>query len=429
MADGTREFDMVIQGVYFRNRQAVARLVSASVILLALLVAGCGGSSQLTATPQAVSTPPATVDYAQAADEVLAAPIPDGVAPQLWDELTTELANQLKQVSRDEVPPTLLLSEPKIEFSARPDGIHWNGPSLHGDGNLDGVVDIADLTVIAAHYSQSPGTTESYIDYNLDGTVNVSDVSKLAQNWGKRTYTYTIEWSYSPTGQFRPMPDDVSAYFEDLHGATATYFVSFDGHGIRTLYYRLTYRKNEGLLITSHSITIAASDPYQPPSEPVSDVTAVVSSAGTITWSTRSVMPDGNQNGITEIYDIEKLAQLFGQQWTDPDGDSYSQGAAVADYSGDGIVGVADIAPLRMYWGSYITRFVISVSAVSATEGFNEVGEVDYFADFAGYNEYGFRYYEFTIPSPPPPPYWVTVTPYADDMPGVASTPLLVEAT
>lgn len=429
MADGAREFEMVILDTRFGIRHALARVAFITFLLLTLLIAGgCSGSSRLTATPSAASTPPATVDYAQAANEVLATPIPDGIAPQLWNELTAELAAQLKTVSREEVPPNLHEFEAGIELSAQPDGMHWYGPALHGDGNLDGVVNVADLTVLASHFGQSPGSTESYVDFNSDGIVNVSDVSKLAQNWGKRNYVYTVEWSYSPTGQFRPMPDDISAYFEDLQGATATYFVPFDGHGIRSLYYRLTYRKTEGLLITSHSITIAASDPYQPPSEPVSDVAAVVSSAGTITWSTRNVIPDGNQNGITEIYDVERLAQLFGQQWNDPEGGSYYQIAASADYDENGTIGIADVTPVRVHWGSYITRFVISVSTISDTEGFNEVGDVDYFTDFAGYNEYGFRYYDFAIPSPPPPPYWVTVTPYADDMPGVASTPLLVDA-
>lgn len=430
MADGAKEFDVTIQRTHIGIRHALARVASISFLLLTLLIAGgCGGSSRLTATPSGVPAPQAIVDYTQAANEVLAAPVPVGIAPQLWNELTAELANQLKSVSRDEVPPTLRVEEPSIEFSARPDGIHWRGPALYGDGNLDGVVDIADLTVIAAHYGQSPGTTERFVDYNQDGNVNVSDVSKLAQNWGKRTYVYTIEWSYSPTGQFRPMPDDVSAYFAEFIGVSVNYFVPFDGHGIRSLYYRLTYLKTEGLLITSHSITIAASDPYQPPTFPVNDLANAGGLPGHLSWSTRGVMPDGNQNGITEIYDIDALALHFGQQWTDPEGNNYFQVAAVADYSGDGTVGVVDVTPLRLSWGSYITRFVVSVSTVSASEGFNEVGEVDYFTDFAGYNEFGFRYYEFTIPSPPATPYWVTVTPYADNMPGVASTPLLVNAT
>jgi hypothetical protein len=51
-----------------------------------------------------------------------------------------------------------------------------------GDANLDGMVDIRDLYVLAIHYKQT-GQNWLTADFNADGKVNAADLGLLAQHW------------------------------------------------------------------------------------------------------------------------------------------------------------------------------------------------------------------------------------------------------
>jgi len=53
----------------------------------------------------------------------------------------------------------------------------------NGDINGDGAVNIADLSILAAHWGDS-GATLSEGDLNGDGVINIADLSILATNWG-----------------------------------------------------------------------------------------------------------------------------------------------------------------------------------------------------------------------------------------------------
>ncbi len=46
--------------------------------------------------------------------------------------------------------------------------------------NADGVINILDLTFVAAHF----GGTNAEADVNGDGTVNILDLTLVAQNFG-----------------------------------------------------------------------------------------------------------------------------------------------------------------------------------------------------------------------------------------------------
>ena len=57
-------------------------------------------------------------------------------------------------------------------------------PALPGDANLDGTVDINDLTVVLAHYGQT-GMTWSTGEFTGDGTVDINDLTIVLAHYGQ----------------------------------------------------------------------------------------------------------------------------------------------------------------------------------------------------------------------------------------------------
>ena len=57
--------------------------------------------------------------------------------------------------------------------------------ALPGDANLDGKVDINDLTIVLSHYGQSTGMSWSTGDFIGDGTVNINDLTIVLANYNR----------------------------------------------------------------------------------------------------------------------------------------------------------------------------------------------------------------------------------------------------
>jgi hypothetical protein len=55
---------------------------------------------------------------------------------------------------------------------------------LGGDADLDGTVDAADASVMAANWGRTDGVLWGHGDFNEDGAINDLDATILAQNWG-----------------------------------------------------------------------------------------------------------------------------------------------------------------------------------------------------------------------------------------------------
>lgn len=62
---------------------------------------------------------------------------------------------------------------------------------IEGDANLDGVVDVLDLAILATHYGTS-GTQWYTADYNADSVTDVLDLAILATNYGQSVQTQPI---------------------------------------------------------------------------------------------------------------------------------------------------------------------------------------------------------------------------------------------
>ena len=59
-------------------------------------------------------------------------------------------------------------------------------PALPGDANLDGKVDINDLTVVLGNYSQSVGMSWTTGDFNGDGRVDINDLTIVLEITARR---------------------------------------------------------------------------------------------------------------------------------------------------------------------------------------------------------------------------------------------------
>ena len=57
-------------------------------------------------------------------------------------------------------------------------------PDVPGDTNLDGYVDLSDLSTLASNWNTMTGMVWADGDFNADGAVDLSDLSSLAANWG-----------------------------------------------------------------------------------------------------------------------------------------------------------------------------------------------------------------------------------------------------
>ena len=76
-------------------------------------------------------------------------------------------------------------------------------PALPGDANLDGTVDINDLTIVLAHYGQT-GTTWSQGEFTADGTVDINDLTIVLAHYGNSSS------SSAPAAAAVPEPSTIS---------------------------------------------------------------------------------------------------------------------------------------------------------------------------------------------------------------------------
>jgi hypothetical protein len=403
--------------------RAVMRALSVLMLTAVLLCSSCGDSGSRAVTGlTAAAPPPVASTYSDAADEVLATPAPAGIDSGLWDGLTGELASRLREVSAGYEGPYSFAEQDDFKIQLDYQGVTWFGAALHGDGNLDGVVGISDITVVAANFGRAIDYGEEYLDYSGDRQVGISDMSVLARNWGRFGDSYILEWSETENGDRHLIANVAYGDFDNTMGYSLNdYSVPVEARYERSVFVHVARRHREGLRTTYTRLTACYSNPTMAPVNSVGDLVATPEAATTFTWTTRGMMPDGNQNGITEYFDLIVMSSHFGDSLEEcPE-------AVAVDYNSNGTVDISDLVPVFFNFGTYVTSFRIELSTVSATEGFHDIGSVDYFGGCAGFNQFGFRYYEYTL-TPPQPAYWVTVTPYADDMPGITSEPLLILA-
>jgi len=373
------------------------------VISCALILAACGGADARRLPSISAVGDGAQPALEQNADiaEILAAPVPDGVEPELWDMLKNKLAIELgkKTVAQE--------WDIELEWSYSSVGIAWTNGFMRPDGSGNGVVDIADLSPIAMHY----GSREHrYADYNGDGVVNIADIVELARKFGLSCSGFRVEFSNASAEEGFAYAGTVGyeEYFLELRWVRFYRFPS-ETRPEHPYWARVWVLNSAGRTIGYRVYEVKAVTGGVPPRCAICDLRMLHESSSTVIWSTKYIITDGNQDGVVNLFDAGGILDWWQVHTVE------EPLSAVADYDAGGSVGIEDFGPLSLDFGACIGSFVVEVSATSAEDGFLADGTVDYF-DSAGFNEYGFRYYEYTIAAPPENlVYWVRVVPYDID--------------
>ena len=119
-------------------------------------------------------------------------------------------------------------------------------------------------------------------------------------------------------------------------------------------------------------------------------------------WDNDFFTWDGNQDGVVNVADVAPIAQYFGISRTDV------PVAARADYDGNGKVGIEDITPLAVHFGEICSGFRVEISTHSRITGYSEAGMVDY-DEFAETEDHGFGLYSYAVDASVEGPAWAKV--------------------
>jgi hypothetical protein len=91
----------------------------------------------------------------------------------------------------------------------------WTGvTALPGDANLDGVVSVSDLSVLAANYNTTSGATWDMGDFDSNGAVSVSDLSILAAHYNSGSSS-TLSWADAYAQAFGTTSDTADETSDD----------------------------------------------------------------------------------------------------------------------------------------------------------------------------------------------------------------------
>ena len=419
----------------------------ACFILASTLASACGGGGGSSAPTPLENSPAALAGNSAAVAEVLAAPVPEGVDPALWETLTQELARELASVQQsrqasDYAPEWDLLQEFACS-SELVDGtryVIWNNGFFQSDGSQNGAVDVADVTPIAMYLGTycSSVSPARLADYNRDGKVSVADITPLAVHFGEICSGYRVEIStearragYTEVGTvgYREFTEKNENGFgvhryaveASVQGPAWAQVWALDADGAEIEWDAVAIAYDRPIGASSSSTPTGHWYPYFP----VSDLAVLSTSPAVVTWSSSFFAGDGDTSGNVAVTDVTPLAVYF-QRDTSSD-----PLATCADYDRNGVVDMLDLECMMDHFSECCSGFAVEVSMAGPTDGFWEDGCLEY--DYSTYevNEFGFRVFEYTIQSPPEADsYWVRVTPYDwDEVLGVPCAPVYFPAS
>ena len=215
------------QYVKLTNRRFVVRLTRTilTACLLGMLVSCAGGRREhppVAPLPGEGVTPPVisqgashetTLDEALAELEALATP--EGVDDARFSQLKSALANQLRTLNGERGTSKLVSTPPTGEanrvedltLTDNGDGTYtltWSYVNV-GDYNQDSVVNIIDISSLAAHFHEEAVPANEWIDGFKDGLIDIKDITPLAANFFVELADYLVEGASNEEGPYSPI--------------------------------------------------------------------------------------------------------------------------------------------------------------------------------------------------------------------------------
>jgi hypothetical protein len=178
-----------------------------------LLLSACGrGASHRQPSPlQATQSSVAMQDVLAQVDGYQA---PSGVDAGVFQQLKDELVRQLRLRAGDKAvlaaPSNIGCQVRDLSYDSPTGMLTWTYANA-GDYNLDGIVGVADITPLAAHFGASTtdgvgdDALEAWLDGNHNGVIDIGDITPLAMGFGSEVSIYSIESSDTLTDAFSPV--------------------------------------------------------------------------------------------------------------------------------------------------------------------------------------------------------------------------------
>ncbi|MDQ3022763.1 MAG: hypothetical protein M3R04_00025 [bacterium] len=210
------------------RRYWIQHIIIIAICTLLFVASGCGSSKH--GLPQQKGP-----SLEQAIADVNAAPTPDGVDPQVFAQLKEALIAQLK------ARPTKLTTATQGQYNEIDDifiqdngfteALYWEYKNV-GDYDLNGEVNISDLTPLGAHLGKTSADDDWEIakvaDGDGNGALTIADITPIGANFLAQALSYNVYASASADGPFEQVATNVVGAYEG--------YLKFDISGMITSY-------------------------------------------------------------------------------------------------------------------------------------------------------------------------------------------------